>query len=65
MFKLTVYKTLTGDFEDFNQVEEKQFSTLTQAEKYAKDTYDLSPVSRLLPHEYSNSSDTIAIIEKL
>lgn len=65
MFKLTVYKTLTGDFEDFNQVEEKQFSTLKQAEKYANDTYDLSPVSRLLPHEYSNSSDTIAIIEKL
>lgn len=65
MFKLTVYKTLTGNFEDFNQVEEKQFSTLTQAEKYANDTYDLSPVSRLLPHEYSNSSDTIAIIEKL
>lgn len=65
MFKLTVEKTLTGNFEDFNQVEEKQFSTLTQAEKYANDTYDLSPVSRLLPHEYSNSSDTIAIIEKL
>lgn len=65
MFKLTVYKTLTGDFEDFTEVEEKQFSTLQNAEKYAGDTYDLSPVSRLLPHEYSNSNDTIAIIEKL
>lgn len=64
MFKLTVYKTLTSDFEDFEEVEEKQFSTLEEAEKYAADTYDLSPVSRLLPHEYSNGSDAIAIIEK-
>lgn len=65
MFKLTVYKTLTGDFEDFSEVEAKQFNTLKQAEKYAEDTYDLSPVSRLLPHEYSNGSDAIAIIEQL
>lgn len=64
MFKLTVYKTLTGDFEDFTEVEEKQFSTLQNAEKYADDTYELTPVGRLFPHEYSNGSDAIAIIEK-
>lgn len=64
MFKLTVYKTLTGDFEDFSEVEATQFNTLKQAEKYAADTYELTPVGRLFPHEYSNGSDAIAIIEK-
>lgn len=65
MFMLTVYKTLTGDFEDFNQVEEKQFNTLEQAEEYADNTYDMGPVGKLFPNEYTNSGDTIGVIEKI
>ena len=62
-FKLTVYKTLTGDFEDFSEVEAKQFNTLKQAEKYADNVYWLSPVVDLFPNEYTNSGDTIGTIE--
>jgi len=64
MFKLTVYKTLTGNFEDFSQVEVKQFYSLEQAETYADIKYDLSPVGDSFPDEYTNSNDTIGKIEK-
>lgn len=65
MFILTVYKTLTGNFEDFNQVEEKQFNTLEQAEQYANNVYDMGPVGKLFPNEYTNGGDTIGTIEKI
>ena len=65
MFILTVYKTLTGNFEDFNQAEEKQFNTLEQAEQYADDFYNMGPVGKLFPNEYTNGGDTIGTIEKI
>ena len=65
MFMLTVYKTLTGNYEDFNQVEEKTFNNIEQAEKYADDVYDLAPLGKLFPNEYTNSGDTIGVIEKI
>lgn len=65
MFMLTVYKTLTGNHEDFNQVEEKTFNNIEQAEKYADDVYDLAPLGKLFPNEYTNSGDTIGVIEKI
>lgn len=49
MFILTVYKTPTGDFEDFNQVEEKQFNTNEQAEKYADNVYNMGPSRKIIP----------------
>ena len=64
MFKLAVYKTLTGNFEDFNWLETKEFSTLEEAEKYADNVYDLGPVGKKFPNEYTNSSDTLGTIEK-
>lgn len=63
MFKLTVYKTPTGNFEDFSQVEVKQFNTLEQAEQYADNVYELGPVGKNFPNEYTNSGDTLGSIE--
>lgn len=65
MFQLVVYKTLTGDFEDFNQVEEKQFNTIDRAEQYADNVYNMGPVGKLFPNEYTNGGDTIGVIEKV
>ena len=65
MFQLVVYKTLTGDFEDFNWLETKEFNTLEEAENYAGNVYDLEPVGEKFPGEYANSSDTLGTIEKI
>lgn len=64
MFRLTVYKTPTGNFEDFNQVEVKQFYTLKQAETYADMKYDLAPTGGKFQGEYTNSGNTIGTIER-
>ena len=64
MFKLVVYKTQTGNIEDFSLVDTKQFNTFKQAETYADTKYDLSPVGDSFPDEYTNSNDTIGKIEK-
>ena len=65
MFQLVVYKTLTGDFEDFNWLETKEFNTLEEAENYADNVYNLEPVGKKFPGEYTNSSDTLGTIEKV
>lgn len=49
MFQLVVYKTLTGDFEDFNWLETKEFNTLEEAESYAGNVYNLEPVGKNSP----------------
>ena len=64
MFELVVYKTQTGNIEDFILVDTKQFNTFKQAEAYADTKYDLSPVGDGFPGEYTNSNDTIGKIEK-